>query len=248
MECNMSYFSNADLLKISKGLVEGHRIQHVHSYCPSIAETETFIWPLSGDITYNDTPSTLWLTSSDNTDTQWVYVVWLDDQWDQQASVYQLNGHTPVAIGTGVRVNEARTLDPVATLGDVFISNQLSHTSGVPTQTSIVAMYESKTQTRSMASLSVPRNHTVFGLSGYFSASKGRDSDFLWNVRNPPASIPKTNTNVVSIYQNTVEIDFKFTRIPQYTDAWFSAMRDSGGSNSRVSLRIPALIVNNDYL
>ena len=58
-------------------------------------------------------------------------------------------------------------------------------------------MFEQKTQTRSMASLSVPRNHTAFGLSGYFSTRKGRDADFLWNVRNILALIPATNTNVV---------------------------------------------------
>lgn len=235
------------ILKVSKGLIPGHRIQYIHSYCPNINTSEDFIWPLAGDLTFNDTPETLWLTSSNNNDDQNILVTWLDSNWDQQAGLYKLNGQTPVEIGVGVRVNEARTLDSSQTQGDVYISNSLTHGSnGVPTQATTVMMFEQKTQTRSMASLSVPRNHTAFGLSGYFSTRKGRDADFLWNVRNILALIPATNTNVVSVYQSTIEIDFKFTRIPQYTDAWFTAESESG--SGRVSIRIPTLIVNNDFL
>lgn len=240
-------FTEDFILKVSKGLVPGHRVQYIHSYAPDIGTTEEFIWPLNGQYTFNDTPSTLWLTSSDAGDTGFVFIRWIDGNYDEQQGAYQLNGQNPVAIGTGLRVNQAFTAGVNQTLGDIYVSNALTHGgNGVPTQATTVMMFEQKTQTRSMALFTVPRNHTAFGLSGYFSSPKNRDNDFFWNVRNPLGLLPPINTNVVSVYQTTTEIDFKFTSIPEETDAWFTAKTETG--TGRVSLRIPTLIVNNDYL
>lgn len=236
------------ILRVSKGIVPGHRIQYTHSYAPVIGSTEAFIWPLNGVYTFSDTPATLWLTSSDAGDTGTVFIRWIDDSYNEQSGVYVLNGQTPVAIGTGLRVNQAFTAGATGTLGDVYVSNALSHSSGIPTQVTTVMMYEQKTQTRSMALFTVPKGHTAFGLSGYFSSPKNRDNDFFWNVRNPLGLLPPINTNVVSVYQSTTEIDFKFTSIPQETDAWFTAATAIGGGTGRVSIRIPVLIVDNNYL
>lgn len=239
-------FNQDFVLAVSKGIVPGHRIQYIHSYAPSIGTTEAFIWPLNGQYTFNDTPSTLYLTSSDAGDTGFVFIRWIDSNYDEQEGVYQLNGQTPVAIGSGLRVNQAFTAGVSQTLGDIYVSNALSHTAGVPTQTTTVMMYEQKTQTRSMALYTVPRGHTAFGLSGYFSSPKGRDNDFYWNVRNPLGLLPPINTNVVSVYESTAEIDFKFTSVPEETDAWFTAKSETG--TGRVSIRIPTIIVDNNYL
>lgn len=234
------------ILKISKGLIPGHRIQYIHSYAPDIGTTEEFIWPLNGQYTFNDTPSNLYLTSSNASDTGFVFIRWIDANYDEQQDVYQLNGQTPVLIGLGLRVNQAFTAGVNQTLGDIYVSNALSHSSGVPSQSTTVMMYEQKTQTRSMALYTVPRGHTAFGLSGYFSSPKNRDNDFFWNVRNPLGLLPPINTNVVSVYQTTTEIDFKFTSIPEETDAWFTAKTETG--TGRVSIRIPTIIVDNNYL
>lgn len=234
------------LLKVSKGLIEGHRLQYVHSYSTSTGTEESFIWPLDGQYTFNDVASNLYLTSSDSGDTGFIFIRWLDEDCIEQQGTYQLNGTTPVLIGSGIRVNQAFTAGVDKTLGDIYVSNALSHTNGVPSQATTVMMYEQKTQTRSMALYTVPANHTVFGLSGYFSSPKGRDNDFFWNIRNPDGLLPPINTNVVSVYQSTVEIDFKLTYIPEKTDAWFTAKTSAG--SGRVSIRIPILIVDNDYL
>lgn len=236
------------MLKVSKGIVPGHRIQYIHSYASAIGTTEAFIWPLNGQYTFNDTPATLYLTSSNLSDTGAIFVRWLDENRNEQQGLYQLNGNTPVPIGLGLRVNQAFTAGVDKTLGDIYISNALTHVIGVPTQSTTVMMYEQRTQTRSMALLTVPAGHTAFGLSGYFSSPKSRDNDFFWNVRNPSGLLPPINTNVVSVFENTVEIDFKFTSVPENTDAWFTANTGAGGGSGRVSLRIPVLIVDNEYL
>lgn len=239
-------FTEDFILKISKGIVPGHRIQYIHSYAPAIGTTEEFIWPLNGQYTFNDTPSNLYLTSSNASDTGFVFVRWIDDKYDEQQNVYQLNGQDPVLIGLGLRVNQAFTSGVNQTQGDIYVSNALTHSQGVPTQATTVMMYEQKTQTRSMALLTVPKGHTAFGLSGYFSSPKNRDNDFFWNIRNPLGLLPPINTNVVSVYQTTTEIDFKFTSIPEETDAWFTAKTETG--SGRVSIRIPTIIVDNNYL
>lgn len=234
------------LLDVVKGKVPGHSIQYVHAISPSIGVNQSLIWPLSGNVTFNDTPTTLYLTSTDNADTQFVQIEWLDANYDPITSLVQLSGHTPVAIGVGLRVNRAFTVATTATLGNVYIANANNHTAGVPNDpTEIVSYYDVATQTRSMALYTVPNNHTAIGLSGYFSSPKGRDNDFFWNVRNPNLPIPPINTNVVSVYQSTVEIDFKYTNIPEKTDAYFTAKTEA--STGRVSLRIPVLTINNDY-
>lgn len=239
-------FNQDFLLAVSKGVVPGHRLAYIHSYAPLIGTTEAFIWPLNGQYTFSDTPSQLYLTSSNAADTSFVFVRWIDANYDEQQGFYQLNGRTPVPIGIGLRVNQSFTAGTTKTLGNVYVSNALTHVAGVPTQATTVMMYEQKTQTRSMALYTVPRNHTAFGLSGYFSSPRNRDNDFFWNVRNPLGLLPPINTNVVSVYESTTEIDFKFTSIPEETDAWFTAKTETG--TGRVSIRIPTVIVNNDYL
>ena len=241
-----SGFSDDFLLEVSKGKVAGHRIQYIHSYAPLIDTTEAFIWPLNGQITFSDTPSNLYLTSSNAADTGFVFIRWLDENYDEQQGLYQLSGTAPVLIGLGLRVDQSFTAGVDKTLGDIYVSNALTHTAGVPTQSTTVMMYEQRTQTRSMASFTVPAGHTAFGLSGYFSSPKGRDNDFFWNIRSPSGLLPPINTNVVSVFESTVEIDFKFTSIPEETDAWFTAKSETG--SGRVSIRIPALIIDNTYL
>ena len=238
---------DATLLDIKHGKVPGHKIQYVHAYSPNIGTTQELVWPLGGNITFNDTPSTLYLTSTNAADNQYVQIEWLDGDYLPVTSLVQLNGQTPVAIGTGLRVNRAFTVAVTPTIGDVYIANANNHTSGVPNDaTEVVMYYEASTQTRSMALFTCPAGHTTFGLTGYFSAPKSRDNDFFWNVRNPNLPIPPINTNIVSVYESTVELDFKLTDIPAKTDAYFTS--STSGGNGRVSLRIPILIVDNDYI
>ncbi len=53
-------------------------------------------------------------------------------------------------------------------------------------------------------------------------------------------------TNVLSVYQNTVEVNFQNTSIPEKTDAYFSASSET--SSGRASLRVPIMLVDNNYL
>lgn len=235
------------LLRVAQGRVPGHSLQYVHAYASAIGTTEILVWPKNVPYIFNDsTTTTLYLTSTNVADTNSVRIHWLDGEHKQQVSTLQLNGTSPVTIGVGVRVNRMFTIGTTKTLGDVYVSNALSHTAGEPTVATTVAYYTAKTQTRSMLLYTVPAGHTAYGIDGYFSSAKGKDTDFFWNVRNPLGLLPEINTNVVSVYESTVVIPFDWTSIPEKTDAFFTA--SASASAGRVSSRIPVLVVDNDYI
>lgn len=237
-------------LLISKGLVPGHSMVYVNAYANSIGTTEKLIWPLSSQYVISDTPSTFWLTSTNVADANDILVEWLDGDRNRFSSVIALNGQTsvPFAIGVGLRINKIRAINDVAgTLGDVYISREDSHSNGVPTDPDmIVSYFAQNTQTSTLAAYAVPAGYTLFGLTGYFSSPKGKDNDFYWNARNVAAGIPATRTNVVSVYQSTIEIDFAMTPIPQYTDAYFTSKTASGSGS--VDSRIVGILVDNNFL
>ena len=235
------------IFDISKGKIDGHSMLYIHGFADAIGTTESLVWPLNRPIVYSDAASNLYLSSSSNVDSQFVVIQWLDDQYIKQQSVIQLTGQTPTLVGFGLRVNNMFTASIPATTGDVYCSNENNHSAGIPVNLdSVAAFYTAKIQSSSGLHYSVPAGHTVFGLSGYFSASKGKDYDFFWNIRNPTIGIPDINTNVLSLYESTVQINLEYTSIPEKTDAYFTAV--TSGAAGRVSVRIPAVLVDNNFL
>jgi len=243
-------YSEDYLSLISKGQIAGHKMLYVNSNAEIIGATEKLIWPFDSAYVYNDTPATLYLSSTSAGDAGSVLIEWLDSDYKQQTSVVALNGQTPVAfaLGVGLRVNKCRAIGSITpTTGDVYISRENNHTAGVPNNTaSILSAFKATSQTSNLAAFTVPADKTLFGVTGYFSAPKGRDNDFYWNVRNPTLGIPPTRTNVVSVYQSTIEVDFALTAIPEKTDAYFSANTQT--SSGRVSCRVVGVLVDNEYL
>jgi len=245
---SMSYFGSTEfLLEVAKGKIDGHRIAFIPAF-GDISTTETLIWRHGGAYTFNDTAATLYLSSSDNTDTQDVRIVWLDANYEEQTSLVTLQGHTLVTIGTGLRVNEIYTLDSTSTAGDVYVANANNHTNGVPNnQAEIVATFDSDAQVRQMGLYTVPAGYTVFGVGEiYFSSPKGRDNDFFWNTRNPTTPTPTLKTNVTSIYQSTVAIELSYSPLPEKTDVFFTANTSTGSGH--VTMSCPILIVDNTKL
>lgn len=250
---NARSFSSNFITEVSKGLIPGHEMVYVNAYATDIGTIEKLIWPFPSQYVFSDTPSTLYLSSTDATADQNVVIDWLDGDYLPMRSVVQLNGQTPVPFATdaGLRVNRAFVVGNTSVEGNVYIARENNHAAGVPVDTSmIVTAFEQRTQTRAMCLYTVPDGYTLFGLSGYFSSPKGRDNDFFWNIRNadPLNGLPSTNTNVVSIYQSTVEVDFRSTPVPSKTDAFFTSVATSGSANDRVSARIVGVLIDNEYL
>lgn len=236
-------------LLVSKGGIDGHRMIYINAYANDIGITTKLIWPLDSQYEFGDTATSFWLSSTDDTDINTILIQALDSDYNEQNFVVSLNGHTPVefANNSGLRVNKVRNITATATGGDVYVAREDNHTNGMPDDDSmIVSMFEQEKQTSNLALFTVPAGHTLFGDVGYFSAPKNRDNDMYWNARNPDAGIPDTTTNVVSVYQNTIQIDFAMTPIPEKTDAYFTSSTEQ--SSGRVSCRVVGILVDNNYL
>ena len=236
-------------LSISKGHINGHRMIYVNAYANDIGTTTKLIWPLGSQYEFGDVATSFWLSSTDDSDTNTILIQALDSDYNEQNFVVPLNGHTPVefANNAGLRVNKVRNITATVTGGDVYVAREDNHTNGIPDDGSmIVSMFEQEKQTSNLALFTVPTGHTLFGDVGYFSAPKNRDNDMYWNARNPNAGIPNTTTNVVSVYQNTIQIDFAMTPIPEKTDAYFTSNTEQ--SSGRVSCRVVGILVDNNYL
>lgn len=236
-------------LSIAKGHIEGHRMIYLNSYANVINSTPKLVWPFSSQYVFGDTATSFWLSSTSAADTQNILIQTLDGDYNEQNFVIPLSGQAPVefSIGTGLRVNKVRNVSPLQTAGDVYIARENNHTNGEPDDSDmIVSAFEQSRQTSNLALFTVPAGHTLFGDVGYFSAPKGRDNDFFWNVRNQSAAIPDTITNVVSVYESTVQLNFAMTPIPEKTDAFFTSKTENG--SGRVSARIVGILVDNDYL
>lgn len=76
--------------------------------------------------------------------------------------------------------------------------------------------------------------------------SKDNTSFHLLNGSDGPLQVSSIDTNVVSVYQSTVEVNFRATPVPEKTDAFFTSSTETG--NGRVSSRIVAMLVDNDYI
>lgn len=236
-------------LLVSKGLIPGHRMIYLNSYANNITTTTKLIWPFASQYVFGDTATSFWLSSTSATDTQNILIQTLDSDYNEQNFVIPLSGQTPVefSVSTGLRVNKVRNVSPQQTVGDVYVARENNHTGGIPDDIDmIVSAFEQSRQTSNLALFTVPAGHTLFGDVGYFSAPKGRDNDFYWNVRNQSAAIPETITNVVSVYESTVQLNFAMTPIPEKTDAYFTS--NTLTASGRVSVRVVGILVDNNYL
>ena len=236
-------------LLISKGLMPGHRMVYVNSYANVIDSTPKLVWPFPSQYSFGDAATSFWLSSTSATDTQNILIQTLDSDYNEHSFVIPLSGQTPVefSVGVGLRVNKVRNVSQQQTVGDVYVARENNHTNGEPDDSDmIVSAFEQSRQTSNLALFTVPAGHTLFGDVGYFSAPKGRDNDFYWNVRNQSAAIPDTITNVVSVYESTVQLSFAMTPIPEKTDAFFTSSTQT--ASGRVSVRVVGILVDNNYL
>lgn len=83
---------------------------------------------------YMTSGSTLYASSSNDTDVAVFEIEGLDENWDLQTLTVQLDGFNFVVVpGLWIRVFRVKNIDSVETLGDVYISNNNVGVSGVPT-------------------------------------------------------------------------------------------------------------------
>lgn len=166
------------LLRIGMGLVSGYSFVNKFGRNPDLdtgANGED-IWSQGGLYTFLSVAATLYVTSTDDTDTKEITVQGLDATWAFQEATVDLTGQTQAEIGSGLtwlRVFRAFNSDSTPTLGDVYVAEQDTDTGGVPdTASKIKAKIDIYSQQTLMALYTVPLGKTGFVIDSYQTLNK----------------------------------------------------------------------------
>jgi hypothetical protein len=122
------------------------------------------VWSLGGLYVYNDTPVTLYASSTSGSDTVEIEVQGVDENWKLQTQTVTLTGQAQAAIpGTWLRAFRALNSDSTNLTGNVYIAESDSLTGGVPDTTSkIKAFIDQRYQQSTMTQYTVPLGYTAF--------------------------------------------------------------------------------------
>ncbi len=115
------------------------------------------VWSYGGLYTFISSPVPLFISSSDNTDTQIITVSGLDENWLPQTQTVTLVGQTKTPIaGTWMRIGRALNSDATEFAGRVYIYEDTTPVAGVPTSSFLRGVIETDAQQTQMAIYTIP--------------------------------------------------------------------------------------------
>ena len=121
------------------------------------------IWSFGGLYTFMTSAQPLFISSSDNTDTQEIIVEGLDTDWNFQSIGVTLAGQTKTAIsGTWIRVFRAYNNGSTDTQGIVYIYEDTTPVAGVPTASFVRGVIEIEAQQTQMALYSISADRIAY--------------------------------------------------------------------------------------
>lgn len=168
-------FQPIDPIGVSFGQYDGLSFIAKFGRNPTVASgTQEVIWDQADAVyTYMSSASTLYISSSDNTDDQVYEVQGLDANWALQTVEVTVSGFTFVPLsGTWIRVFRAKNLNGTNSAGDVYIadSNTDGGGDGIPdTASSIKAKVIQGNNQTNMAIYTVPQGRTGYLMDWYIS-------------------------------------------------------------------------------
>jgi len=146
------------------------------------------VWDYGGLYTFSSTADISHIASTNNTDTQVIWVEGLDANGDIVLQSVQLQGYTGVALTTPLWRAYRMYNDSATDLaGDIHlvVGNDFNGV-GVPnTPAGVRAMIRNGYNQTLMCIYTVPNNYWAFFLGGYVSQSGGKNAnvDFTWRAR-----------------------------------------------------------------
>lgn len=137
----------------------GFKVENVLGENPDIGTSFEEVWDEGGTYTFIPTAAPLYLSSSNNGDTQVVVATLLDEDWNEVEISTTLTGQTPIVVTGGanyIRVNKLTIASAPA--GDVYIAQSDTYTTpGIPdTATKIHGKILTTELSTKMAIRSVP--------------------------------------------------------------------------------------------
>ena len=243
--------SNLPLL-IEMGKVEGAFIKRKFGRATGIGSTPIACW--IANTVYNWIPSaqTLWISSSDNDDTNEIVLEGLDTNWNVQTETISLVGQTPTeTTKTWIRLDRVYNNSATNFEGSIYVNMENNHddVAGVPDDvTKIVAkiLFEANynhNQTL-QAIYTIPADHTGYVIAWTDSTGKLEDLNVIPQFRGF-GKIFRTQT-YQTLYQNTIQTISHFAPIPEKTDIQVMVVSPTGSVDANVTFAI--MVIPNKLL
>lgn len=244
---NFRLDANKDFyFEVAAGNVPGHSIAtgigRREDFGPS--ETNVDIWNGPTDeINLLSSPQTIYVSSSNASDTQLLAITGLDENYEVQATAVILNGQNQVAVsGSWIRIFTATNVSGTVLAGDVYIAESDTLTDGVPnTDTKVLAKIDVGDEASKTCLYTIPANKTGSFLGGSVSVNRGINT--VAKIRGRPFGGVFITRNETDIFENISILDVKTpATLPPKTDVKVSVTTDN--VSTRFSATIGFIIVD----
>ena len=210
------------LLEVAQGNITGQSLIHKFGWAEDIntgapqavwdGQSDTAGGYPDADYTMpSDTAVTMYISSSNATDTQDYEIQGLDANFVAQTVTQTAAGQTVTEIGSGktwTRVFRVKNVGATDNAGIIFINNADDHTAGVPdVAANIAAIVTIGNNQTLMAIYTVPAATTAYLLRAYYSCGKGED--FQVNLCARPLNGVFQIKDKQFLYQRYMENDFE---------------------------------------
>jgi hypothetical protein len=197
-----------------------------------------------------DTPTELFLTSSDITEVgRFVTIFYIDQNRNQQEVTVQTNGHVGVSLGTDIycvwRMYNANGIDFT---GNIYVGSEAAPAVGVPAAANTycnIPLISGDIQpvNQSLTGIySIPSGYTGIITDAHVGANKGTDLSAASLVRTFGSVFRYSET--LSTFESSTYIP-KFSRVPEKSDIKPLAFSQSGGIGY---VDYTLMIIKNEYI
>lgn len=233
---------------IAAGNIQGHTALTIFGRIIDLGiGVEETVWQFGGKYNYLTANTELFISSSDAADTNTVIVIdGLDDSYiEKQLTFTFTGGQEQQSIGDFFRILRAVVVSGSEPLGDMYIAESDTLTSGVPDTSSKVKGYIPQGNNRTnMAVYTVPAGHIVLFTRLYLSVRKNEDAVFTFISRTAgqPGFIRHSDFPVYesSLFQN---YDPAFA-IPEKTDVEMRVISESNNTGAVTNAGI--IVIHNE--
>lgn len=217
---------------IAEGNVPGHFSVNKFGHNSTVGAILEEVWDYSTAYTYLSSPSTLYISSGDNTDTQVYEVQGLDANWNYQTVTVSASGFTSVALpGEWIRVFRVKNLGATDNAGNIYIStDDDAGGDGIPDVASgIKAMITAGLNQTLMAMWSVPDAKTTAYLTKFYASTSSQKATEVHLYIRPFGGVFQIK-KIITIFAGYSEITYDFPlKIPAKSDVAIKASTSGGG-------------------
>jgi len=227
------------------------QVYHKFAESDSIIVTPTIISTLQNQDPFNYDGDTLYISSSDDTDTQIMYIEGVEYGTGEIIGEYvALTGQTAKQLTNVFRtVFRGFNTNGTNLVGDVYVGSEQTPTAGVPATDNAYAHipteYNGKHVNQTLTSIfTIPKGFTGFVTNWYGTATKGKDVDMVAYAR-VAGGVFKYQERMFNFESSNQKI-LPWLRFPEGYDFKVEAITSQGTVDGSVSYDI--VLLHNDYI